>query len=82
MKIVSRWADLPIPLREHLLARLSDRRITVSDLKALQFWIASEPEVPEGDWFKDFRTFVVGGQGQYIKTFLDGDMQPWGMEVI
>jgi hypothetical protein len=71
VKIVSRWADLPIPLREHLRDRLNDRKITVSDLKKLQFWLASGPEVPEGEWFKDFSTFIVCGESQFIKTFLE-----------
>ena len=81
MKIVSRWADLPAPLRQHLRDRLNDRKITVADLKKLQFWIESGPEVPDGEWFKDFETFIVCGESQYIKTFLEGDMNPRGVEV-
>ncbi len=81
MRIVSRWPDLPKPLRDHLSDRLRERKITTSDLANLQLWIESDPEVPEGEWFKDFRTFIVCGEGPHIKTFLAGDMQPYGSEV-
>ena len=30
----------------------------------------SKPEVPEGDWYKDFGPFKLCGQGPSPKTFL------------
>jgi hypothetical protein len=72
---------MPRALRDHPSDRIRDRKITVSDLTALEFWLSSGPDVPDGDWFKDFRTFIVCGEGQYIKTFLEGDMSPSGTEV-
>jgi hypothetical protein len=30
----------------------------------------SNPETPEGDWFKDFGSFKLCGEGPYPKTFL------------
>jgi hypothetical protein len=81
VKLTSRWGEMPKPLRDHLVTRLTERRITINDLKALQFWIETEPEVPDEDWFKDFGTFVVCGTGPYMKTFLDGDMEPYGVEI-
>lgn len=38
----------------HLIERMRDRAISVSDLKQLRLWVEMCPEVPEGDWYKDF----------------------------
>jgi len=29
-----------------------------------------DPDVPEGDWYKDFGTFKLCGTGRYPSTFL------------
>jgi hypothetical protein len=49
---------------------MSDRSITLTDLNQLRFWVESNPEVPVGDWFKDFGSFKLCGEGAYPKTFL------------
>jgi hypothetical protein len=64
------WTNLPPALREHLFDRLRDRRITAQDLYALKLWRESEPEAPEGPWYKDFGTFKVCGADRFPKTFL------------
>ena len=64
------WANLPPALRDHLFDRLRDRKITTADLYQLKLWVESEPEAPDGMWFKDFGSFKVCGEGQYPKTFL------------
>jgi hypothetical protein len=64
------WTNLPPALREHLFDRLRDREITVEDLYQLKLWRESEPEAPEGLWFKDFGSFKICGAGKYPKTFL------------
>ena len=61
---------LPVAVREHLIERMRDRSISIADLNQLRLWIESEPEVPEGDWYKDFGSFKICGQGSYAKTFL------------
>ena len=55
------WADLPRPLRDHLFERLRERKITAADLYALKLWRESNPEAPEGDWYKDFDSFKICG---------------------
>ncbi len=70
MPKISRWADLPPNIRQHLIDRMSDRAITISDLNQLRLWIESQPEVPEGDWYKDFGSFKICGEGKFPKTFL------------
>ena len=70
MPRIALWRDLPAGVREHLMERMNERAISVSDLNQLRLWIESGPEVPEGDWFKDFGSFKVCGRGLYPKTFL------------
>jgi hypothetical protein len=64
------WTDLPPALRDHLFERLRKRRISAEDLFQLKLWRESEPEAPEGLWFKDFGSFKLCGEGPFPKTFL------------
>ncbi len=64
------WTDLPQALRDHLFERLRERRITAEDLYRLKLWRETDPEAPEGPWFKDFGSFKVCGEGKLPKTFL------------
>jgi hypothetical protein len=68
MKI--QWTNLPPTLRDHLFERLRERKINVEDLYALKLWRESEPEAPEGLWYKDFGSFKICGEGKFPKTFL------------
>lgn len=67
---IGRWGDLPAGVRQHLIDRMYDRAITIGDLNRLRVWIESKPDVPEGDWYKDFGTFKICGRGSLPKTFL------------
>jgi hypothetical protein len=62
--------DLPPALRQHLFDRLEERKITVDDLYQLKLWRESEPEAPDGEWYKDFGSFKICGEGKFPKTFL------------
>ena len=64
------WAGLPPALRDHLFERLRERKISADDLYRLKVWRESEPEAPDGLWYKDFGSFKICGEGQYPKTFL------------
>ncbi len=64
------WTDLPLALRDHLFERLRERRITAEDLYKVKLWRESEPEAPDGDWYKDFGSFKICGEGKFPKTFL------------
>jgi hypothetical protein len=70
MPTIEHWDNFPARLREHLVARMRDRAISLEDLNQLRLWIESRPEVPEGDWYKDFGSFKICGHGSYPKTFL------------
>lgn len=76
-----RFADLPRPLWEHLLARVAAREITLTDLRQLQDWAAAAPDAPEGDWFKDFGSFILCGTGEFPTTVLTKGMVPYGKPI-
>jgi hypothetical protein len=64
------WSRLPVALRNHLVERMHDRRISLQDLNQLRLWMETKPDVPEGQWYKDFGSFKLCGEGKYSKTFL------------
>jgi hypothetical protein len=76
-----RRAKLPEPLLVHLLARVRQRSISCEQLALLACWLDTEPEVPEGRWFKRFPGCVVCGEGELIKTFRLLSQAPDGYEI-
>lgn len=70
MPKIDAWATFPEGIRQHLMKRMRDRAISISDLNRLRLWIETRPEVPDGDWYKDFESFKLCGSGSYPKTFL------------
>ena len=74
-----RFVNLPRPLWEHLLERVAERAITLDDLQRLRNWVVTEPWAPDGDWYKDFGSFIICGTGEYPKTVLKKNMKPFGM---
>ena len=70
MPRIDRWGKLPAGVRQHLIDRMRDRAISVADLNQLRLWIDSNPEAPEGEWYKDFGSFKLCGNGSLPKTFL------------
>lgn len=48
------------------------------DLYKLKLWRESEPEAPEGLWYKDFGSFKLCGEGKFPKTFLLRDQAAKG----
>jgi hypothetical protein len=65
-----RWTDLPPALRNQLFDRLRERKIKAEDLYLLKLWRETEPQAPDGQWYKDFGSFKICGEGRYPKTFL------------
>jgi hypothetical protein len=70
MPQIETWSQLPQAIRDHLVERMRDRKISLGDLNQLRIWIDSKPDVPEGAWYKDFGSFKICGEGTYPKTFL------------
>ena len=76
-----RRQDLPRALWAHLLQRIKSRQIPVDQLGLLADWLATQPEVPEGKWFKRFPGMIVCGEGESIRTFLQAGQAALGEEV-
>ena len=70
MPKIESWVNLPPKVRQHLIDRMHERRISLSDLNQLRLWMEAKPQVPEGAWYKDFGSFKLCGEGRYPKTFL------------
>lgn len=81
MPQIETWSRLPPAIRDHLVDRMRDRKISLDDLNQLRLWIESKPEVPEGPWYKDFGSFKVCGEGQYPKTFLSAGQAAVGQKL-
>jgi hypothetical protein len=47
-----------------------ERLISEADLFELAEWKARDPDVPDGEWYRDFGTFKLCGTGRYPSTFL------------
>ena len=77
-----RRQNLPRDLWAHLLERIKSRDISVDQLRLLADWLAMEPEVPDGTWFKRFPEMHVCGEGELIKTFLLPGQLPTGEEIL
>jgi hypothetical protein len=73
--------DLPPALFQHLLDRIHSRKIPATQLELLAKWLDTEPEVPEGQWYKRFSSMTVCGEGELIKTFLLPGQSPKGERV-
>ena len=70
MPKIERWENFPAGVRQRLINRMRDRAISLADLNQLRLWIETQPQVPEGEWHKDFGSFKICGSGSYPKTFL------------
>ena len=70
MPRIESWDNLPANVRQHLMDRMRERTISITDLNQLRLWIMTQPEVPDGDWYKNFSSFKICGRGSYPKTFL------------
>jgi hypothetical protein len=70
MPQIESWSRLPQAVRDHLVERMRDPKISLDDLNQLRLWIETKPNVPEGPWYKDFGSFKVCGEGALPKTFL------------
>ena len=74
-----RREGIPEPLMAHLIRRVPQREISTSQLGMLARWLATDPEVPKGQWFKRFPEMIVCGEGALVKTFLrPGAGSCWG----
>jgi hypothetical protein len=76
-----RRSNLPPALLNHLLDRIARRNISADQLGLLAEWLDTEPEVPDGKWYKRFSKMTVCGEGELIKTFLVSGQVSEGTEI-
>jgi hypothetical protein len=76
-----RRQGLPRAVFNHLVERMRQREIKREQLRELFTWLETEPEVPQGRWFKRFQEFTVCRQGELIMTFLRAEQAAIGEEV-
>ena len=60
-----RRRNLPPLLLDHLLHRIKSRQISSDQLGLLADWLDTQPEVPNGKWFKRFSGMIVCGEGEW-----------------
>jgi len=61
--------NLPPHLLDHLLDRVSRRNISADQLGLMANWLRTEPEVPDGPWFKKFPGMTVCAKANSSKPF-------------
>jgi hypothetical protein len=76
-----RRRNLPPALLNHLLDRIARRNVGADQLGLLAEWLDTEPEVPEGMWYKRFPGMTACGEGELVKTFLTPGQVAEGIEV-
>ncbi len=76
-----RRQTLPPALFQHLLDRIQTRTIPATQLELLGRWLDTEPDVPDGQWYKRFSGITVCGEGELIKTFLLPGQAPKGQRI-
>ena len=77
-----RRQKLPRALIQHLALRIRQREISLDQLGLFAAWCDTNPEVPEGEWFKRFPGMIVCGAGELVKTFLLPGQAPHGQAVL
>ena len=73
--------NLPRPLYAHLPERVQQHHISGNQLALMIEWLDTQPEVPNGKWFKKFPGMVVCGENELVKTFLVPGQIPTGEEI-
>lgn len=73
--------NIPPALFQHLLDRIQSRKIPATQLELLAKWLDTEPDVPEGQWYKRFSSMTVCGERELVKTFLVPGQHPKGERV-
>ena len=76
-----RRQSVPPALLNHLLDRITERQISANQLSQFADWLVTEPEVPDGRWFKRFAEMIACGEGELVKTILRSGQVPLGKEV-
>ncbi|MGA3142942.1 MAG: hypothetical protein ABSF10_07840 [Verrucomicrobiota bacterium] len=60
---------------------MRQRGVSDGQIVLLAQWLDTDPEVPEGKWFKQLSGMTVCGEGELIKTFLQPGQIATGEEI-
>ena len=77
-----RWERLPREKWSNPRERAKERQTSEDDLFELAEWKSQDPDVPDGDWYKDFGTFKLCGTGKFPSTFLLAGQSRAGQAVV
>ena len=69
----SQWDSRSRGAWKHLRERAEQPKITVEQLIQLDAWKQSDPDVPDGDWYKGFGGFKICCRGAVPTTILEGN---------
>jgi hypothetical protein len=72
-KVQTDYRRYPSAIKQHLIQRFRDRRFSAGMAQELADWLATRPTAPglpesPAGWHKRFSSFVVCGEGQFVKT--------------
>lgn len=76
-----RRQNVPPALLDHLIDRIRSREIAAEELGRFADWLDTQPDVPNGKWFKRFLGMTVCGEADLVKTFLRSGQVATGEEV-
>lgn len=73
IRVQTDYHKYPVAIKEHLIQRFRDRRFTAGMAVEMADWLRTRPMVPDiaeapMGWYKKFRSFVLCGEGQFVKT--------------
>ena len=66
---------------DHIRLRLKERVYNLEDVAKMRLWAAQPRMAPRQAWFKDFGTFYLTGHWGNVRTVLDKEMAPWGVQI-
>ncbi len=70
------WTGLPLALRDHLFDRVRERKVSIEDLYQLKLWRKSDPEAPDGAWYKDLARSRSAEKESIPRPFCCADRLP------
>ena len=73
VRIQTDYHKYPASIKQHLIERIRDRRFLPGMAEELGTWLQTRPLAPDlaespAGWHKNFSSFTVCGQGEFVKT--------------
>jgi len=72
-KVQTDYRKYPAAIKQHLIERIRDRRFLPGMAQELAAWLQTRPSAPDwqespAGWHKKFSSFMVCGEGEFLKT--------------